>query len=82
MHEEHARLLELCAQDAFLLALGAWFCFAVVVLVGANPQMDVQNTWVARTLFLPSFALVALLIGAGWAILWNWIARRRTLPQP
>ncbi|HRT05619.1 MAG TPA: DUF2723 domain-containing protein [Kiritimatiellia bacterium] len=70
------------AQAAFLLVFVALFCFAVVAIVGANPQVDVQNTWVARTLFLPSFALVALLIGAGWAILWNWIARRRTLPQP
>ena len=68
------RRLDRRAQAALLLVLGAWFCFAVVVLVGANPQVDVQNTWVARTLFLPSFALVALLIGAGWAILWNEIA--------
>ena len=68
------RRLDRRAQAALLLVLGAWFCFAVVVLVGANPQVDVQNTWVARPLFLPSFALVALLIGAGWAILWNEIA--------
>ena len=68
------RRLDRRAQTALLLVLGAWFCFAVVVVVGANPQMDVQNTWVARTLFLPSFALVALLIGAGWSILWNGIA--------
>lgn len=68
------RRLDRRAQAALLLVLGAWFCFAVVVIVGANPQMDVQNTWVARTLFLPSFALVALLIGAGCAILWNGIA--------
>jgi len=69
------------AQAAFLLVLVAWFCFAVVVLVGANPQRDVQNTWVARTVFLPSFALAALLIGAGWAILWNWIAGRARRPR-
>ena len=68
------RRLDRCAQAALLLVLGAWFCFAVVVIVGANPQVDVQNTWVARTLFLPSFALVALLIGTGCAILWNGIA--------
>ena len=68
------RRLDRRAQAALLLVLGAWFCFAVVVLVGANPQVDVQNTWVARTLLLPSFALVALLIGAGWAILWHGIA--------
>ena len=68
------RRLDRRAQAALLLVLGAWFCFAVVVIVGANPQVDVQNTWVARTLFLPSFALVALLFGAGWANLWNGIA--------
>lgn len=76
------RRLDRRAQAALLLVLGAWFCFAVVVLVGAHPQVDVQNTWVARPLFLPSFALVALLIGVGWAILSNWIVRRRALPQP
>ena len=70
------------AQAALLLVLGAWLCFAVVVLVGANPQVDVQNAWVARTLFLPSFALVALLIGAGWAMLWDWIAGRRKPNRP
>ena len=70
------RRLDRRAQAAVLLVLGAWFCFAVAVVVGANPQVDVQNTWVARPLFLPSFALVALLIGVGWAILWNGIAGR------
>ena len=70
------RRLAYRAQAALLLVLVAWLCFAVVALVGANPQVDVQNTWVARTLFLPSFALVALLIGIGWAILWHWIAGR------
>ena len=61
---------------ALLLVLAAWFCFSVVVVVGDNPQVDVQNTWVARTIYLPSFALVALLMGVGWAILWNGIAGR------
>ena len=64
------------AQAAFLLVFVALFCFAVVAIVGANPQVDVQNTWVARPIFLPSFALVALLIGAGWAMLWDWIVGR------
>ena len=62
------------AMPPVLLVLVALFCFAVVVIVGANPQRDIQNTWVARVVFLPSFALVALLIGAGWAILWHGIA--------
>ena len=74
------------AWPALLLVFAALFCFAVVVIVGANPQVDVQNTWVARVVFLPSFALVALLIGAGWAILWNGIAagarRLRTTQTP
>lgn len=64
------------AQATFLLVFVALFCFAVVAIVGANPQVDVQNTWVARPIFLPSFALVALLIGAGWAMLWDGIAGR------
>ena len=70
------RRLDRRAQVALLLVLAAWFCFSVVVVVGDNPQVDVQNTWVARTIYLPSFALVALLMGVGWAILWNGIAGR------
>ncbi len=53
------------ARPALLLVLAALFCFAVVVAAGANPRMDIQNTWVARVLFLPAFALVAVLIGVG-----------------
>lgn len=70
------------ARPAVLLILAAFFCFAVVVIVGDNPQMDIQNTWVARVVFLPSFALLALLIGVGWAMLWTWIAgyRKRNAP--
>ena len=68
------RRLDRRAQGALLPVFGAWCCFAIAVVVGANPQVDVQNTWVARPLFLPSFALVALLFGAGWAISWNGIA--------
>ena len=75
------RRLDRRAQGALLPVFGAWCCFAIAVVVGANPQVDVQNTWVARPLFLPSFALVALLIGVGWAILWNWIAGRARLSR-
>ena len=74
------------AMPPVLLVLVALVCFAVVVIVGANPQRDIQNTWVARVVFLPSFALMALLIGAGWAMLWKRMAagvrRRPTNPIP
>ena len=72
------------AQASILLVLAAFFCFAVVTLVGTHPLLDIQNTWVARTIFLPSFALVALLIGAGWAILGRWIVGQsmRNPPAP
>ncbi len=62
------------AWPPLLLVLVALACFAGLVLIGGNPRLDVQNTWVARVVFLPSFALVALLIGVGWAILWHGIA--------
>ena len=68
------------ARPPILLVLAAFVCFAIVVLIGANPIPDIQNTWVARVVFLPSFALLAWLIGAGGAILWQgtagWIARK------
>ena len=68
------------ARPPILLLLAAFACFAIVVLIGANPLPDIQNTWVARVVFLPSFALLAVLIGAGGAVLWHgidgWIAQK------
>ncbi len=54
------------AQPALILVFAALGIFAVVVLIGANPQPDVQNTVIGRVIFIPSFALLALLAGLGF----------------
>ena len=51
------------------LVLAAFAAFALVVLIGATPLPDLQNTFAARVLFIPSFALLALLAGLGLALL-------------
>ena len=70
------------AWPPLLLLLVAFATFSVVVIVGDNPQPDIQNTWVARVVFLPSFALLALLIGLGSAILLTGSARRAPRRKP
>lgn len=54
------------ARPALILVFVALIFFAVVVLIGANLQPDVQNTYIGRVLFIPSFALLALLAGFGF----------------
>jgi len=61
------------ARKSLALVLVAFFCFAILVLIGVNPQLDVQNTFIARVIFIPSFASLAILIGIGSAILLDWI---------
>lgn len=53
------------AHPSILLLLGAFLCFGIIELIGVNPQLDIQNTLVARVYFIPSFALLALLAGLG-----------------
>jgi hypothetical protein len=57
------------ARKSSMLLLAAFFCFALFVLICANPQLDVQNTFIARVIFIPSFALLAIGIGLGLATL-------------
>ena len=56
-------------RKTLALALAAFAAFALGVLIGAKPMPDVQNTFAARVLFIPSFALLALLAGLGLALL-------------
>jgi len=50
-------------RKSIILLLLAWLLFAIGVLIGMNPQLDIQNTFITRVTFIPSFALLALLIG-------------------
>ena len=62
--------------------LAALFCFSIVVLVGANPQLDIQNTFITRVLFMPSFALLALLCGLGLGMLLHAFSSNRPCHPP
>ena len=64
------------ALGSMLLILAAFLLFSAGIVIGANPQPDIQNTWVGRVLFLPSFALLALLAGIGLALLADFLVRR------
>jgi hypothetical protein len=59
------------ARRSIAVLSAAFVCFALLALIGANPQLDIQNTFIARVLFIPSFALLAIWIGLGLAILWG-----------
>ena len=64
------------------LVLAAFAAFALGVLIGARPLPDVQNTFAARVLFIPSFALLALLAGLGLALLIRFFGIRAPQPEP
>lgn len=70
------------ARRSLALILAAFFCFAIVLLIGDNPQLDIQNTFIARVVFIPSFALLALLIGLGLAILMDGMSARKIWRNP
>lgn len=70
------------ALPPLLLILAALLCFAPVVIIGANPAHDIQNTFVLRTAFLPSFALLACLIGLALALLLHALSRFTAPHQP
>lgn len=70
------------ARRSLALVLVAFFCFAIVLVIGVNPQLDIQNTFIARVVFIPSFALLALLIGIGLAILMDGMGARKIWRNP
>ena len=67
----------------FLLSL---LMLTVVMLVGANPRGDVQDTFIQRTRFIPAFTLWGVLIGLGFTMLAAWSTREAdaasTAPAP
>ena len=68
------------ARKPIFLLLAALFCFSIVVIIGANPQQDIQNTFIVRVYFIPSFALLALWIGLGLTTALH--AFSTTIPSP
>lgn len=57
------------------VCLLAFFLFSVVMLIGANPAGDIQDTFIQRVKFIPSFALWSLFTGFGFALILDWISR-------
>ena len=70
------------ARQSIWLILAALFCFSIGVLIGANPRLDIQNTFVVRVVFIPSFALLALLCGLALRMLLLAFPPRRPGPPP
>jgi hypothetical protein len=55
-------------RPVWLLLLGL-LLFGPGVLVILNTATDLQSTWIARTIYIPVFALCAVLIGCGLSLL-------------
>jgi hypothetical protein len=62
-------MLRARARRVVMVILVAFFMFSIITLLGTNPVLDVQTTMIARLLFIPSFAMLAILIGYGFMIL-------------
>lgn len=59
----------------WILCLLSFFVFSVVLLIGVNPHMDVQDTLIQKVKFIPGFALWSVFMGLGLAIVLGWIER-------
>jgi Ni/Fe-hydrogenase subunit HybB-like protein len=57
------------ARRLLYFVICSFVLFSVVALAGVNPDIDVQATFISKHLFLPSYALLAILIGFGLVIL-------------
>lgn len=55
-------------RPLWLLLLGM-LAFGPGVLLIANTATDLQSTWIARTIYIPLFALCAVLMGCGMSLL-------------
>jgi len=49
------------------------FMFTVILLMGACPKGDVQDSFIQRVKFIPSFALWGVFIGLGFLMVIDWI---------
>jgi len=53
----------------------AFFMFSVVLVIGANPEGDIQDTFIQRIRFIPSFAMWGIFTGLGFLMIMDWISR-------
>jgi len=53
----------------------AFFMFSVVLVIGANPKRDIQNSFIQRVKFIPSFAMWGIFTGLGFLMILDWISR-------
>jgi hypothetical protein len=51
------------------IGLLTFFMFSMVLLVGASPKGDVQDAFIQRVRFIPSFALWSIFIGLGFVMI-------------
>jgi hypothetical protein len=69
--------LRRAARRSVILPGFAFCFFSVVTLLGVNPRLDLQTTFIARVIFIPSFALLAILAGYGLAIMLDGLGEQR-----
>lgn len=53
----------------------AFFMFSVVLVIGVNPKGDIQDSFIQRTKFIPSFAMWGIFTGLGFLMILDWISR-------
>lgn len=64
------------ARRSLILTALALLLFSVALLAGLNPKLDLQPTHNLRAIFIPSFALLAILIGYGLVIVIDGLGER------
>ncbi len=65
------------ARRGMAMVMLATLLFSVVVLIGVNPQLDIQNMLISQVIFIPFFALIALLAGFGFILVIRVLTRRQ-----
>jgi hypothetical protein len=57
-----------------IVCLLTFFMFSVILVIGANPRGDIQDSFIQRVKFIPSFAVWGILVGIGLVMVFDWIA--------
>jgi hypothetical protein len=52
-----------------LMLLLAFFMYTAVLTAGMNPSLDIQTLFIGRVLWIPSYSIMAILIGFGLSVL-------------
>jgi hypothetical protein len=50
-----------------------FFMFSVILVIGANQKADIQDAFIQRVKFIPSFAMWGILIGIGFLMVFDWV---------